>query len=93
MVDEAEWQSRKDAWQPPQIHNQTPWQEFYRTRVDPLGEGGCVDLASARSAATCRATTTEKAGAGCTPALASLPVPESDLGKVKTVPAPAHAGR
>ena len=47
MVDDAEWQSRKDAWQPPEIRNQTPWQEIYRTHVGQLGEGGCLELATA----------------------------------------------
>ncbi|SFH47428.1 dihydroxy-acid dehydratase [Palleronia marisminoris] len=47
LVDEAEWQSRRDAWQPPEIRNQTPWQEIYRTHVGQLGEGGCLELATA----------------------------------------------
>ena len=47
MVDEAEWQARKDAWTPPEIHNQTPWQEIYRTHVGQLADGGCLELATA----------------------------------------------
>ncbi|MFC4671849.1 IlvD/Edd family dehydratase [Seohaeicola nanhaiensis] len=47
LVDEAEWQARKDAWTPPEIHNQTPWQEIYRTHVGQLADGGCLELATA----------------------------------------------
>ena len=47
MVDDAEWQARKDAWTPPEIHNQTPWQEIYRTHVGQLADGGCLELATA----------------------------------------------
>ncbi|WP_040605200.1 IlvD/Edd family dehydratase [Sagittula stellata] len=47
LVDEAEWQARIDAWEAPEIHNQTPWQEIYRTHVGQLAEGGCLELATA----------------------------------------------
>jgi dihydroxy-acid dehydratase len=47
LVDEDEWQARIDAWDPPEIHNQTPWQEIYRTHVGQLAEGGCLELATA----------------------------------------------
>ena len=47
LVDEDEWQARIDAWEPPVIHNQTPWQEIYRTHVGQLAEGGCLELATA----------------------------------------------
>lgn len=47
MVDKDEWQARIDAWEPPEIHNQTPWQEIYRTHVGQLAEGGCLELATA----------------------------------------------
>ncbi len=47
LVDEGEWQARRDAWTPPELHHQTPWQEIYRTHVGQLGEGGCLELATA----------------------------------------------
>ncbi|WP_373050708.1 IlvD/Edd family dehydratase [Thalassovita aquimarina] len=47
LVDEAEWQARIDGWQPPEIVNQTPWQEIYRTHVGQLADGGCLELATA----------------------------------------------
>ena len=36
QFDAAEWQARKDAWQPPELINQTPWQELYRRNVGQL---------------------------------------------------------
>ena len=47
LVDEAEWQARKDAWEPPRIVHQTPWQEIYRANVGQLAQGGCLELATA----------------------------------------------
>ncbi len=46
LVDDAEWQARKDAWQKPELVNQTPWQEIYRTHVGQLADGGCLELAT-----------------------------------------------
>lgn len=47
LVDEAEWEARKAAWQAPEIVNQTPWQEIYRRHVGQLADGGCLELATA----------------------------------------------
>ena len=47
LVDPEEWQARIDAWQPPEIVNQTPWQEIYRQHVGQLADGGCLELATA----------------------------------------------
>ncbi len=47
LVDKAEWQARIDAWNPPEIVSQTPWQEIYRTHVGQLADGGCLELATA----------------------------------------------
>lgn len=47
LVDESEWQARIDAWEPPHLVHQTPWQEIYRTHVGQLSEGGCLELATA----------------------------------------------
>ncbi len=47
LVDDAEWAARKEAWSPPSIISQTPWQEIYRTHVGQLAQGGCLELATA----------------------------------------------
>ncbi|QFU09670.1 L-arabonate dehydratase [Rhodobacteraceae bacterium THAF1] len=47
LVPEDEWQARIDAWEPPVLHHQTPWQEIYRTHVGQLSTGGCLELATA----------------------------------------------
>ncbi|MFA8384711.1 MAG: IlvD/Edd family dehydratase [Pelagibaca sp.] len=47
LVDEAEWEARKAAWEPPETVNQTPWQEMYRQHVGQLADGGCLELATA----------------------------------------------
>ncbi|WP_136440614.1 IlvD/Edd family dehydratase [Pacificoceanicola onchidii] len=47
LVDDAEWQARIEAWEAPEIVNQTPWQEIYRKHVGQLAEGGCLELATA----------------------------------------------
>ncbi|SMO71699.1 IlvD/Edd family dehydratase [Paracoccus laeviglucosivorans] len=47
LVGDAEWQARKDAWTPPVLENQTPWEEIYRKEVGQLAQGGCLELATA----------------------------------------------
>jgi len=47
LVPDADWQARIDAWTPPDLHHQTPWQEIYRTHVGQLADGGCLELATA----------------------------------------------
>jgi dihydroxy-acid dehydratase len=47
LVPDAEWEARRAAWTPPEIRNQTPWQEIYRTHVGQLADGGCLELATA----------------------------------------------
>ncbi|UWQ94221.1 dihydroxy-acid dehydratase family protein [Rhodobacteraceae bacterium M385] len=47
LVPEAEWNARKAAWTPPELHHQTPWQELYRKHVGQLADGGCLELATA----------------------------------------------
>ncbi len=47
LVDAAEWEARKAAWEAPKIVNQTPWQEIYRRHVGQLADGGCLELATA----------------------------------------------
>ncbi|OIQ31676.1 MAG: dihydroxy-acid dehydratase [Alphaproteobacteria bacterium MedPE-SWcel] len=45
LVDPAEWQRRLEAWTPPDLMNQTPWQEIYRANVGQLSDGGCLEFA------------------------------------------------
>jgi len=47
LVDDAELQRRRAAWKPPELHNQTPWQELYRRHVGQLSTGACLDFATA----------------------------------------------
>ena len=47
LVDEAEWAQRRTDWTPPELVNQTPWQEIYRKEVGQLAQGGCLELATA----------------------------------------------
>jgi len=47
LVEDAEWSARRDAWEAPELHHQTPWQELYRTHVGQLADGGCLELATA----------------------------------------------
>ncbi|MGK0281493.1 MAG: dihydroxy-acid dehydratase [Patiriisocius sp.] len=39
LLSDAELESRRAAWVPPQLVNQTPWQEIYRSRVTQLEQG------------------------------------------------------
>ena len=47
LVEDDEWNRRKTDWKAPDIVNQTPWQEIYRTHVGQLSDGGCLELATA----------------------------------------------
>lgn len=46
MVPEEEMARRREAWTPPELDNQTPWQELYRNHVGQLGQGGCLEFAT-----------------------------------------------
>jgi dihydroxy-acid dehydratase len=47
LVSDADWAARQAAWEAPEIVSQTPWEEIYRTHVGQLGDGGCLELATA----------------------------------------------
>ncbi|PSK85834.1 dihydroxy-acid dehydratase [Limimaricola soesokkakensis] len=47
LVPDKEWAARRAAWSPPELRNQTPWQEIYRKNVGQLADGGCLELATA----------------------------------------------
>ncbi|MGR3715669.1 MAG: IlvD/Edd family dehydratase, partial [Thermohalobaculum sp.] len=46
LVPDDEWAARRAAWTPPELDNQTPWQELYRAHVGQLAEGGCLEFAT-----------------------------------------------
>lgn len=47
LVSDEDWAARQAAWEAPEITSQTPWEEIYRTHVGQLGDGGCLELATA----------------------------------------------
>ena len=47
MIDDAELAARRAAWAPPDLENQTPWEELYRSHVGQLQSGGCLEFATA----------------------------------------------
>jgi dihydroxy-acid dehydratase len=46
VVPEDEWAARHAAWTPPELVNETPWQEIYRNHVGQLATGGCLEFAT-----------------------------------------------
>ncbi len=45
LVSDDELARRREAWQPPELTHQTPWQEIYRDTVGQLATGACPELA------------------------------------------------
>ena len=46
QLSDAELKARWDAYEPPELEHQTPWQEIYRGMVGQLSTGGCLELAT-----------------------------------------------
>ena len=46
LIPEDELAERRRAWEPPEIHSQTPWEEIYRSMVGQLGTGACLEPAT-----------------------------------------------
>jgi dihydroxy-acid dehydratase len=46
VVPDTEWAARRAAWTPPELDNETPWQEIYRNNVGQLADGGCLEFAT-----------------------------------------------
>ncbi|MBV8397888.1 MAG: dihydroxy-acid dehydratase family protein [Acetobacteraceae bacterium] len=46
LLPEGELESRRAAWKPPELPNQTPWEELARQTVGQLGQGGCMEFAT-----------------------------------------------
>ncbi|MEM7653309.1 MAG: IlvD/Edd family dehydratase [Pseudomonadota bacterium] len=46
LISDEELSARRAAWSPPELDNQTPWQEIHRNTVGQLSTGGCLELAT-----------------------------------------------
>lgn len=46
LVSDEELSERRENYEPPEITNETPWQEIYRGCVGQLATGGCFDFAT-----------------------------------------------
>ena len=46
LISDDEIRARWDAYEPPELEHQTPWQEIYRGMVGQLSSGGCLELAT-----------------------------------------------
>ncbi len=45
LLSDEELSARRAAWRPPELKNQTPWQEIYRASVGQLSTGSCLEAA------------------------------------------------
>ena len=46
LLPESEIKARKAAWKQPDLPNQTPWEQIYRSMVGQLGTGACLEPAT-----------------------------------------------
>jgi dihydroxy-acid dehydratase len=46
VLADGELARRREAFQPPELDNQTPWQEIYRSSVGQLSTGACLEPAT-----------------------------------------------
>jgi len=46
MISHEELARRRAAWKPPVLHNNTPWEQIYRSMVGQQGSGACLELAT-----------------------------------------------
>ncbi|WP_417737986.1 IlvD/Edd family dehydratase [Rosistilla oblonga] len=47
LISEHELHARRDAYQPPELINGSPWEELSRTYTGQLSDGACLDFATA----------------------------------------------
>jgi dihydroxy-acid dehydratase len=47
LIPESELAARKAAWKAPELENKTPWEQIYRGMVGQLGQGACLEPATA----------------------------------------------
>ena len=46
VISDEDLAARRENWTPPDLKNQTPWQEIYRNNVGQLSTGGCLEFAT-----------------------------------------------
>jgi dihydroxyacid dehydratase/phosphogluconate dehydratase len=46
LLPEGEIKARQAAWKQPDLQNQTPWEQIYRSMVGQLGTGACLEPAT-----------------------------------------------
>lgn len=46
LISDEELKQRRDAWKPPVLKNQTPWEEIYRNTIGQHGSGACMEFAT-----------------------------------------------
>ena len=46
LIPDAELEQRRAAWRPPELINQTPWEEIYRGTIGQHGTGACLEPAT-----------------------------------------------
>lgn len=46
LISDEELTDRRNAWKPPVLKNQTPWEEIYRKTVGQHGTGACMEPAT-----------------------------------------------
>ena len=52
LISEAELARRKQAWRPPKLDDQTPWQALFRRETGQLESGACLDFAVSKRRVT-----------------------------------------
>jgi dihydroxy-acid dehydratase len=46
LLPDGELATRRAAWKPPVLLNQTPWEEIFRSMVGQMGQGSCLEPAT-----------------------------------------------
>ncbi len=46
LIPEAELAARRRAWRAPELENQTPWEQIFRSMVGQMGTGACLEPAT-----------------------------------------------
>ena len=46
LLPEGELAARRAAWKAPELKNQTPWEEIFRSMVGQMGQGSCLEPAT-----------------------------------------------
>ena len=46
LLPEGELAARRAAWKKPDLVDQTPWEQIFRSMVGQMGDGGCLEPAT-----------------------------------------------